>query len=117
MDTKYSGFKDKLSQLSEDPVGMESPHLCDLWLPAGASLGCWMVAVGGAKSALRPAFGSCNVPRECQQLGELPVGAMEAAAVFPDLSHIPEFWLLKEDLLELRRRAHQQSTCCLTVRI
>lgn len=50
------------------------------------------------------AFGSCNVPCECQQLGELPVGAMEATAVFLDLSHIPEFWLIKEDLLGLRRR-------------
>lgn len=76
-----------------------------------------MVAAEGAQSALCLAFGSCNVPRECQQLGELPVGATEAAAVSPDLSHIPEFWLLKEDLLELRRGAHQQSACCLSMRI
>lgn len=81
------------------------------------SVGRWIVAAGGAESALRLAFGSCNVPRECQQLGELPAGATEAAAVFPDLSRIPEFWLPKEDLLELRRGAHQQSACCLSVRI
>lgn len=66
-------------------------------------MGRWIVAAGGAESALRLAFGSCSVPRECQQLGELPAGATEAAAVFPDLSRIPEFWLPKEDLLELRR--------------
>ena len=70
------------------------------------------MAVGDTESALRLAFGSCNVPRECQQLGELPVGAMEAAAVFLELSYIPEF--IKEDLLGpfgIRRRTHEQRAC------
>lgn len=64
-------------------------------------MGCWLVAVGDTGSALRLAFGSCSVPHECQQLGELPAGAMEAAAVFLDLTHTPEFWLMKKGLLEL----------------
>lgn len=64
-------------------------------------MGCWLVAVGAAESTLRLAFGSCNVPRECQQLGELPVGAVEAAAVFLELAYIPEFQLIREDLLGL----------------
>lgn len=64
-------------------------------------MGCWLVAVGDTESVLRLAFGSCNVPRECQQLGELPVGAVEAAAVFLELTYIPEFWLIREDLLGL----------------
>jgi len=64
-------------------------------------VGCWLVAVGDTESALRLAFGSCSVPCECQQLGELPVGAVEAAAVFLELTYIPEFWLIREDLLGL----------------
>lgn len=44
--TKYSCFKDKLTQLFEAPVGTVSPHLHDWWLPAGASLwdaGWWLL--------------------------------------------------------------------------
>lgn len=80
-------------------------------------MGCWLAAVGEAESAVRLAFGSCgDVPRECRQLGELPVGGMEAVAVFPGLSPIPECWLVKEDLLGLRRGAQQQSARCVSVR-
>lgn len=64
-------------------------------------MGCWLVAVGDTESALRLAFGSHSVPRECQQLGELPIGAAEAAAVFLELAYIPEFRLIKVDLLGL----------------
>lgn len=66
-------------------------------------MGCWLVAIGNTESAMHLALGSCDVPCECQQLGELPVGAMEAAAGFLDLTHIPDFWLVKEDLLGLLR--------------
>lgn len=62
-------------------------------------MGRWLMAVGDTKSALLLAFGSRNVPRERQQLGESPVGAAEAAAVFLELAYIPEFQLIKEDLL------------------
>ena len=75
-------------------------------------MGCWLVAVGDTESTLRLAFGSLNVPRECQQLGELPVWSCGSCSCISRTCLHPGVPAHKRGFAGAKERAHEQRACC-----